>query len=109
MIKPHINSAIRKKLNPHVRFHPSDIFDYPDTSPMKLVKMFIAFIDLVRDRRQSSLLILREFNRRNKLLFPLKPSENHWFSDDLKGNRSSLIRLNLLNIRSEIWQPIPTK
>ena len=43
---------------------------------------------MFRDRLQISLLILSEFEQINKLLFPLKSSENHSFSDDLKGNRS---------------------
>ena len=27
------------------------------------------------------------------------------FSDDFRGNRNYLIRLNWLNVRSEIWRP----
>ena len=42
-------------------------------------------------------LTLSVFKRINLLLFP--PIS---FSDNFRGNRSSLIRLNLLNIRSEI-------
>ena len=39
--------------------------------------------DFARDRLQCSLLISI-----NKLLFPLKPSGNHCFSDDFRGDRS---------------------
>ena len=38
------------------------------------------------------------------ILFLLKSSENLWFSDDIRGNKRKLIRLNLLNIRSTIWK-----
>ena len=48
--------------------------------------------------------ILSEFKRINQLLFPLKLPENGRFFDDFLGNRSSLICLNLLNIRSGIWE-----
>ena len=34
----------------------------------------------------------------------MKSSKNRCFSDDYRGNRSSLIRLNSLNIGSEIWR-----
>ena len=44
-----------------------------------------------------------------QLLFPLKWSENHRFSDDYRGNRSWLIRLNSLNIRSNFWRRSRTK
>ena len=34
----------------------------------------------------------------------MKSSENLWFTDDFRGNRSQSIRLNLINIRSGIWR-----
>ena len=34
-----------------------------------------------------------------KLLWPLR-----LFSDDFKGNRSQVIRVNSINIRSEVWR-----
>ena len=49
-------------------------------------KMQIYFY--IKDRLQISLLILSEFKRINWLLFPLKSSENLWFSDDFRENRS---------------------
>ena len=54
-------------------------------------------------------LILIEFKRINLLLFPLKSSESTWFSDDFRGNRSYLIRINLVNIRSRIWRGSPSR
>ena len=39
--------------------------------------------------------------RINKLLFPLKSSENLLFSDDVRGNRSLLICLNWLYVKSK--------
>ena len=33
------------------------------------------------------IIILGKFKR---ILFPLKPSDNHWFSDDFTGNRKQL-------------------
>ena len=48
---------------------------------------------------QISLLILSVFKEINSLLFPLKSSESHRFSDDFRGNR---ICLNSPNIISEI-------
>ena len=47
------------------------------------------------------LLILGEFKRINWLLLPFKSIENLRFSDDFRGNRSYLIRLNLLNVRNK--------
>ena len=41
----------------------------------------------LRDRRKISLLILSEFRRINLVLFPLKMSENLWFSDDFRGEQ----------------------
>ena len=55
-----------------------------------------------RDRLQISLLTLRKFKRINQTLFPLKSLENQRFSDGFRGNRGWLIRLNLLNTKSEI-------
>ena len=46
---------------------------------------------------QILLLIRSEFKQFNQLLFPNKSSEKHRFSDDLRGYRSQLIRLILLN------------
>ena len=45
---------------------------------MKLILAKVE-MDLVRDFLQISLLILNEFNRIKKLLFPLKSSENYDF------------------------------
>ena len=56
------------------------------------------------DRRQISLLVMNKFKEINLIVFPLKSLEHRRFSDDFRGNRSSLIRLNLFNIRSEIWR-----
>ena len=44
----------------------------------------------VMDRLQIAHVLLSEFNL--------------WISDDFRGNRSSVIRLNSLNVRSEIWR-----
>ena len=40
----------------------------------------------IRDHHQLLLLILSEIDRIKQLLFPLKSSENLWFSDDFRGN-----------------------
>ena len=56
------------------------------------------------DRLQISLLILSEYNRINELIVPLKSSENLWFSNDFRENRSKFIHLKSLNIREEIWR-----
>ena len=58
----------------------------------------------LRDRLQIWLHILSKFKRINIQLFPLKSSENLWFSDDFRGNNCILIRLNSLNMWSEIWR-----
>ena len=50
---------------------------------------------LLTDRRQISLLTLREFKRINELLF-------HRASHDLRVNRSYLIPLYAFNVRNEI-------
>ena len=42
-----------------------------------------------RDLVQISPLILSEFKQINELLFPLKPSENQWFSDNIRENRKN--------------------
>ena len=55
----------------------------------------------MRDRVQILLLILSKFKRINYLLFSLKSSENLWSSVDFMGNRSLLIHVNSLKIRSE--------
>ena len=56
----------------------------------------------IRSRHQIPLLVLsRKFEQ---ILFTLKPSENHRFSDDFRRNRSSLIRINSLDITSETWR-----
>ena len=44
--------------------------------------------DKVRDHRQIPLLILNEFRQISKFLFPMKLSENPWFSADFRGNKS---------------------
>ena len=57
----------------------------------------------VRDCLQTSPLIWSKFKRIFKFCY-LKWLENRRFFNDFKGNRSYLICLNLLNIRSEIWR-----
>ena len=52
-------------------------------------------VQILRDRFHLLFLILSEFNL--------------WFSDDLRGNRSWLIRLNSLDTRSKTWRQPPTK
>ena len=47
----------------------------------------IDFSQIFRDCRQILLLILNEFKRINELLFPMKSSENLWFSVGLSENR----------------------
>ena len=39
---------------------------------------------------------------------PLKSLEKLWSPDKFRKNRSSLIRINSLNIRDEIWRQSPT-
>ena len=58
----------------------------------------------VRDRPQTSLLIISEFKQIYELLFPLKSLENLCFSDYFRGNKNLFARLSLLIIRSEIWR-----
>ena len=48
-------------------------------------------------------LIFSECKQTNKLLSPLKPPKNHRFSDEVRGNRTQLILLHSLYIRSKIW------
>ena len=55
---------------------------------------------LVRNRRLISPLILSEYKWIKQVLFPLKSSENIWFSDDFRGNRSQFINLNSVVIRT---------
>ena len=57
----------------------------------------------IRDCLQILLPILREFKRINQLLSLLQSSGNQRFSNDFRGNRSQLIRLNSVDIRSQIW------
>ena len=66
-----------------------------------LKSLIVAFY-LIRVRHQISCLI-RESEQNNQLLFPLKWSENHRFSNDFRGNRSWLNCLNS-QIRSETWR-----
>ena len=42
----------------------------------------------VRDRLQTSILILRKFQRINKFQFLLKPLKSHRFFDNFSGNKS---------------------
>ena len=54
---------------------------------------------------QVLLFLLIEFEWINYLLSPLKATEIHlWLYDDFSGNKSLLIRTNLLKIKSKIWQ-----
>ena len=50
---------------------------------------------LISGVHQILLLILSEFKRNVKLLFPLQSSEMHRFSNDFRGNRTLLIHPNL--------------
>ena len=50
------------------------------------------------DCRQISVLTLNEFNQINWFL----TLNHHKFSSDVRGNRSKLIRLDSLNIKTEI-------
>ena len=59
----------------------------------------------LKDRYQLLLLILSKLKWINLILFPLKSSGNHRFSDNVRVNRSYSIQLDLLHIRSEIWRP----
>ena len=59
---------------------------------------------IIWDRLQNSLLILGGFMQINWLLFSQKSSEKLLFSGNSRGNKSLLIHLNSLNIRSEIWR-----
>ena len=72
-------------INLHIHFH------------MKFIQFYILCLRI-------SLLISGEFKWINQLLFSLKSSENRRFSDDLRGNESWLIRLNLLNSKRGIWR-----
>ena len=53
---------------------------------------------IMMDRRQISVLTLNEFNQINWFL----TLNHHKFSSDVKGNKSKLIRLDSLNIKTEI-------
>ena len=71
--------------------------------------MFAVDIDVehskeMRQYRHIFLLALSKFNQISELLKPVKSTDNHRFSDHFRGNRSYLIRSNLLNIRSKIWR-----
>ena len=66
------------------------------------IKIYVNFFLCPRSGREGS----SEFYWVNWLLFPLKSSENLWFAYNLWENRSPLIRLNSLNIRSEIWREL---
>ena len=59
---------------------------------------------MLKDRFQISLLVIIEFKQINEIKFysPLKSLEILGFSDGFIGNRSELICLNSINIRSEI-------
>ena len=55
---------------------------------MSEVKILLVACPRFRDNLQISLLILREYQRIDYLLPPVKSSENLGFSDDFRGNRS---------------------
>ena len=57
----------------------------------------------IKDHLKNSLLILNEYKRIN-FYFRWNHQKNHRFSDYFKENRSQLISLNSLNVRSEIWR-----
>ena len=48
----------------------------------------VIFACSIRDPCQVLLLVLSEFNGINSLIFSLKSSENLWFPDHFRGNRS---------------------
>ena len=55
-------------------------------------KCLTAKLFSVWDRRQLGLLTLSDFKSINQLLFPLKSSENLWFSDDIKEKLKGCLR-----------------
>ena len=59
---------------------------------------------IFKNRLQILLLIISGFKRINSVLFDLKSPENFSSGNHFMQNRSSLIRLNLLNIRHKIWR-----
>ena len=54
---------------------------------------------LFRDHWQISILLFHEYKGKSQLLFPLKSSENLWFSDDFRGYRSWFIGSYSLGVR----------
>ena len=58
---------------------------------------WLPFIKIVMDRRQVSLLILREI-KWISFYSPPKIIRLQWFSDDFRGERSPLIRLSSFNL-----------
>ena len=58
----------------------------------------------IRDRLQISLLILSKVKWTYQLLIRLKSLEKLRFPDGFRGDESSLIRINSLNIRCKIWR-----
>ena len=81
--------------------------------PLKLKSIGPAFFHIILwyikkcygNLLRNCLQTLGQFKPSNKLLVLLTSSENLWFSDDLRGNRSWFIRWHLLLIlRTEIWK-----
>ena len=64
---------------------------------------YLCFCLLFRNHLQILLLILRKFKRLTDFCSPLKSWKNLWFPLHFRGNKSLLIRLNLLNIKRKIW------
>ena len=59
-----------------------------DKSPNLSNESYQLCFFLGRDHLQISLLLLRKFKGINKILFPLKLSENLQFFDDFRGNKN---------------------
>ena len=77
--------------------------DYPSQSILHLAAAVQTIFDhnlfiFLRDHIQISFLISSELINFH---FPWIHQKNHWFSDNFRGNRSLLIRLNSIHIRSE--------
>ena len=69
----------------------------------EICKIFKEANSVEHSRIKIMLLRLSEFKWINWLLFPLKSSENQWFFNHFRGNKSWWIRINSLDIKSEIW------
>ena len=63
---------------------------------ISLVTQKLGTNQIVRNRRQMSLLILTNLSQLSNFLFPLKSLENLRLSGDFKGNRSLLAWIRLM-------------